>query len=55
MICSRVQIQLQYVEMVSSDRTAFHLVDIQAMEKSESTSVHVPVFMNVITSKDVKT
>lgn len=54
MIWRRLQIQLQYVKMVTSDKTAFHLVDIQAMGKSVNMSVNVPS-LNVITSEDVET
>lgn len=54
MIWTRLQIQLQYVKMGTSDRAAFHLVDIQALGKSVNTSVNVPA-RNVITSKDVIT
>lgn len=54
MTCIRLQIQLQYVKMVSSGRNAFHPVDILTMEKSVSTSVPV-ILMNVITSRDVET
>lgn len=54
MIGRRLQIQLQYVKMGTLDRTAFHLIDIQALGKNANTSVNVPA-LNVITSKDVIT
>lgn len=53
MICRWLQVQLQYVKMATSDKTVFHLVDIQALGKSVNTSVIVPS-PNVITSMDVE-